>query len=58
MRDGDDGAAVHQAIQCLPDGFLQIAVECGGGLVEQKNGRVLEKGARDADALALAAARA
>ena len=44
----------HQAVQRLPDQFFQFAIERGGRLVQQKDGRVLEKRARDADALPLA----
>src|SRR6476620_10632646 len=54
MCDGDDRAAAHQAIQGLPHRFLGFAVERRGCLIEEKNWRVLEEGAGNADTLALA----
>src|SRR2546427_894613 len=53
VRDGDDGPAPHQAIQCLADGFLRLAVERRGRFIEQKNWRILEERAGNADALPL-----
>ena len=46
---------LHQPAQRLADRFLGFAVERGGGFVEQQERRVLEEGARNRDALALAA---
>jgi hypothetical protein len=43
MRDGDDSPATHQAIQCLANSFLRLAIERPGRLIEQKNWRILEK---------------
>jgi hypothetical protein len=54
MRDGDDGPPTHQAVQCLPDGFFRIAIERGGRLIQQKDRRIAQKSACDADALPLA----
>ena len=55
MRDHDDRLAARQ----LGDGALQVAlvlrVDVGGGPVEDDDGRVLQDGARDGEALALAA---
>ena len=51
--DCDDGSAAHQAIQCLADGFLRIAVERRGCFIEQKNWRILEERAGNADTLPL-----
>src|SRR6266478_8924175 len=53
MRDGDDGPAAHQAIQCLANSLLRLAVERRGRLIEQKNWRILEERAGNADALPL-----
>ena len=55
MGDRDHGAAAHQAAERLSDRFLGFAVESGGRLVEQQDRRVLQEGARDRDALPLAA---
>ena len=57
MRDGDHRASAHQAAQGFADRFLGLAVERGGRFVEQQERRVLEEGARDGDALALAAGK-
>src|SRR5262249_52737597 len=53
VRDGDDGAAAHQAVQGLAYGLLRLTVERRGGLIEQKNWRILEERAGNPDALAL-----
>src|SRR6266487_6824793 len=53
MRDGYDGPAPHQAIQRLADGFLRLAIKRRGRFIEQKNWRILEERAGNADALAL-----
>jgi len=55
VGDRDHGAAAHQAAERLSDRFLGFAVESGGRLVEQQDRRVLQEGARDRDALPLAA---
>src|SRR5574341_730638 len=55
MGDGDHGAALHQREQGLLDAVLALAVERAGGLVEHEDAGVLEDGARDGQALALAA---
>src|SRR6185437_6516787 len=55
VGDGDHGAAAHQAGERLADDFLGFTVERRGGFVEQEERRVLEEGAGDGDALALAA---
>ena len=55
VGDGDGGAAGHELLEGLLDAALGLGVERGGGLVEDEDGRVLEDGAGDADALALAA---
>ncbi len=49
------GAAVHQAVERLLHQRFALGVECGGCLVEQQHRCVLQDGAGDGDALALAA---
>ena len=49
------GAAVHQAIERLLHQRLAFGIERRGRLVEQQDRRVLQDGAGDGDALALAA---
>ena len=58
VRDGDDGAAVHEAAERFADQLLRFAVERGGRLVEQQQRGVLQEGAGDGDALALPARQA
>ena len=58
VRDGDDGAAVHEAAERLADQLLRFAVERRGRLIEQQQGRVLQEGAGDGDALPLSARQA
>ena len=55
MGDGDHGAAAHQPVKRLADRLLGFAVERRGRLVEQQDRRILQEGARDGDALPLAA---
>jgi hypothetical protein len=52
------GAAAHQARQRLLYEALGLVVERRGGLVQDEDGRVLEDGAGDGHALALAARQA
>src|SRR5215469_12887675 len=53
MGDDENGSASHQVLQRgLYQGF-RLTVESRGGLVKDKNGGVLEQGARDSNALAL-----
>ncbi len=56
VGDDDAGAALHQALQRLLHQALALAVERGGGLIEQQDARVFEDRAGDGDALALPAA--
>lgn len=58
VGDDDGGATLHEMIEGLLDLRFGLAVECGGGLVEQEDGGVLEEGAGDRDPLALAAGEA
>ena len=53
VSDGDNGPASHQTVQGVPDSFLRLAVERRGCLIEQKNGRIFEERAGNADALPL-----
>ena len=55
VRDRNDRAPAHQPRQRLADRFLGFAVERGSRLVEQQDRRILQEGARDRDALPLAA---
>src|SRR5579863_10474950 len=51
MRDNEAGAVGHQAFQRLLNQLFRRGVHTGGGFVEDKNRRVLEESAGDADAL-------
>src|SRR5690606_15196818 len=58
VGDHQGGAAVHQPLQRrLHDGFA-LGVQRAGRLVQQQDRRVLQEGAGDGDALALAAGQA
>ena len=54
VRDHERGASDHQFVERVEDDGLCFRIDRRGGLVENEDGRVLEKGARDADALAFA----
>ena len=58
MRDDDDGALLHQGFNGALHGAFAFGVQRRRRLVEHDDGRVFEQGARDADALALAARQA
>ena len=58
MRDHDGGAVGLQQVEGAANGLLVDRVEMRGRLVEDQDRRILEEGARDRDALALAAAEA
>ena len=55
VGDDDRCAVAHEAFQCLLDEPFRFRVERRGGLVEDEQRGILEDGAGDADALALAA---
>ena len=55
VGDDDGGAVLGDAVQRALDVALGMAVEGGGGLVQDQDGRGLEDGAGDGDALLLAA---
>src|SRR5579884_825820 len=55
MGDHEHGPAGHQVLQRSLDERLGLAVEGGGGFVQYEDGRILQQGTRDRDALALAA---
>ena len=38
--DDDAGAALHELVKSVLNGLLTLGVECAGGLVEDKYGRV------------------
>ena len=58
VGDGDGGARLHQALQGFLHQAFALRVEGGGGFVQDEDGRVLQDGAGDADALALPAGQA
>src|SRR5665811_639412 len=55
IRDSDYGAVLHQVGQRLLYQHFALRVQMAGGFVENQDGRVLEQGARDGEALALSA---
>ena len=55
VRDDDDGAARLDGVDTRLDLFGGDGIETGGGLVEEDDGRVLEKHTGDGDALLLSA---
>lgn len=54
VRDDEGGAAFHEVLDGVHDGGFGGGIESAGGFVEEEDGGVLEEGACDADALALA----
>src|ERR1035438_9839880 len=57
VRDDDDGAVLHQVGQRLLYQHFALRVQVAGGFVQDQDGRVLQQGARDGEALALAAGK-
>ncbi len=55
VRDHERGAALRHPVERVLDFLLGVAVERGGRLVEQQDRRAFQDGARDGDALLLAA---
>lgn len=55
MGDNDGGSTKHEAVECGLHDLLGLAIERRGGLVKQKNARVLDYCASNGDALLLAA---
>src|SRR5690606_8375459 len=55
VRDHERGAAAHELVERRLNLRLALAVERAGGFVQDEDGRVLEEGAGDGDALALSA---
>ena len=55
VGDHERGAAHHQVVERVEDHGLGLGVDRRGRLVEDQDRRVADEGARDADALALAA---
>ena len=55
VRDDQRGAVAHEPLQRVLHQPLALRIERAGGLVQQQDGRVLEDGARDGDALLLPA---
>src|SRR5437773_7524958 len=58
MGDNDRGPASHQALHSFDDGVFRPSIDGTRWLVENKDGRALEKGAGERNALALAAREA
>ncbi len=54
VGDDDGGASLHEAVEGELDLLLRLAVEGGGGLVEQEDGCVFEERTGDGNPLALA----
>ena len=57
MRDHERGAVLRHALERVLNVLLGVAVERRGRLVEQQDRRRLQDGARDRDALLLAAGK-
>mmetsp|Transcript_30344 Transcript_30344/g.81588 ORF Transcript_30344/g.81588 Transcript_30344/m.81588 type:complete len:276 (+) Transcript_30344:389-1216(+) len=53
VSDDDGGASLEQPVQRILHQLLRLAVQCGGGLVEDEHGRVLEQRTGNGDALLL-----
>ena len=56
VGDGDGGACTHESLKGFLYESLALGVEGAGGFVKDEDGRVLEDGTGDGDALALTAA--
>ena len=56
MGDDEAGAIFLQGFESLLDEVLRLVVDGGGGFVEKEDRSVLQEGAGDGDALALATA--
>ena len=55
MRDDQAGTVEHEVVERLLDHVFGFGIEGAGGLVQNEQGRVLEQGAGDGDALLLPA---
>ena len=58
MRNNDAGAALHEGLKGGLDEGLALAVEVGGGFVEDEDARIFEDYAGDGEALLFATAEA
>ena len=58
VGNADDGAIFGEVVDGFLDFGFGLGIERGGGFVEDKDGRVADKGAGDGDALALATGEA
>src|SRR4029079_11085453 len=54
VGDDEAGAARHEAIEGALDEALGLGIDAGGGLIEDEDGRILQQGAGDGDALLFA----
>lgn len=52
----DGGSSGHESIERGNDGGFRVGFNAAGGFVQEENGRVCEKGTRNADSLPLTAA--
>src|ERR1017187_1024024 len=57
VRDDDDGAVLHQVGQRPLYQHFALRVQVAGGFVQDQDGRVLQQGSRDGEALALSAGK-
>ena len=57
MRDDEGGAAGHDAVHRLEDFVLGPGIDRGGGIIEDKDGRIEQDGSGEGEALALAAGK-
>ena len=57
VGDNERGSAFHERRQCFLDGSLAFRVERARRLIEDEDGRILEKSPGDGDPLALAAGK-
>ena len=53
MGDDQGGAPLHESLEGLLDQVFALGIQGTGGLVENEDGRILEKGPSDRDALFL-----
>src|SRR5258706_13137171 len=56
MRNGDDGASLHEAMRGFFEQGFSFRVEAGGGFIEDKDRRILQECTRQRETLCLSAA--
>ena len=57
VRDGDGGASGHQFVQGVLNQHFGLRIKAGSGFIQHQYRRVLQNGAGNGDALALAAGK-